>query len=372
MLDRDVRDVANVEQLDKLPKLLRVLAEHAGQIVNHSSFGAALSLSHLTAQRYVAILERLFLVQTLQPWSSNAVSRLIKTAKLSFLDSGLLAALRRTDASDIAIDRSKFGPLLENFVVSEIFKLASWNEEQFSFSHFRTREQEEVDLVIEDRRGRIVGVEVKASATVRPSDFNGLKRLQQAAGDKFVRGILLHDHDRVTPFAERLHAMPVSRLWTIVSRPALFEFDRSAFNRLRRLMRFLFLGDMVGRSGRTAVWQQLPGLISDFKLDFVVVNGENAAGGFGITEDIFLETINAGADAVTTGNHVWDQKEALEFAPRQERFVRPANYPAAHARARLDAADGEERRAGSDRQHYGPGVHASGAGRPVRLRRENS
>jgi 2',3'-cyclic-nucleotide 2'-phosphodiesterase len=92
-------------------------------------------------------------------------------------------------------------------------------------------------------------------------------------------------------------------------------------------MRFLFLGDMVGRSGRTAVWQQLPGLISDFKLDFTVVNGENAAGGFGITEDIFLETINAGADAVTTGNHVWDQKEALEFAPRQERFVRPANYP---------------------------------------------
>jgi uncharacterized protein len=215
VLDRDVRDVANIEQLDKLPKLLRVLAEHAGQIVNHSSFGAALSLSHLTAQRYVAILERLFLVQTLQPWSSNAVSRLIKTAKLNFLDSGLLAALRRVDASDIAIDRSKFGPLLENFVVSEIFKLASWNEEQFSFSHFRTREQEEVDLVIEDRRGRIVGIEVKASATVRPSDFKGLKRLQQAAGEKFVRGIVLHDHDRVTPFGERLHAMPVSRLWTM-------------------------------------------------------------------------------------------------------------------------------------------------------------
>jgi 2',3'-cyclic-nucleotide 2'-phosphodiesterase len=92
-------------------------------------------------------------------------------------------------------------------------------------------------------------------------------------------------------------------------------------------MRFLFLGDMVGRSGRTAVWQALPGLISDLKLDFVVVNGENAAGGFGITEEIFLETIRAGADAVTTGNHVWDQKEALEFAPRQDRFIRPANYP---------------------------------------------
>ena len=93
-------------------------------------------------------------------------------------------------------------------------------------------------------------------------------------------------------------------------------------------MRFLFLGDMVGRSGRTAVWERLPGLISDFKLDFVVVNGENAAGGFGITEEIFLTTLAAGADAVTTGNHVWDQREALEFAPRAERFLRPVNFPA--------------------------------------------
>ena len=92
-------------------------------------------------------------------------------------------------------------------------------------------------------------------------------------------------------------------------------------------MRLLFLGDMVGRSGRTAVWEQLPGLISDFKLDFVIVNGENAAGGFGITEEIFRETLAAGADVVTTGNHVWDQREALAFAPRDERFLRPANFP---------------------------------------------
>ncbi len=93
-------------------------------------------------------------------------------------------------------------------------------------------------------------------------------------------------------------------------------------------MRLLFLGDMVGRSGRNAVYERLPGLKSDFNLDFVIVNGENAAGGFGITEDIFLETLNAGADVVTTGNHVFDQREALEFSSRQERFLRPANFPA--------------------------------------------
>jgi metallophosphoesterase (TIGR00282 family) len=93
-------------------------------------------------------------------------------------------------------------------------------------------------------------------------------------------------------------------------------------------MRFLFLGDMVGRTGRTAVWERLPGLVADLKLDFVVVNGENAAGGFGITEDILQSTLDAGADVVTTGNHVWDQREALGFADRQDRFLRPANFPA--------------------------------------------
>jgi metallophosphoesterase (TIGR00282 family) len=92
-------------------------------------------------------------------------------------------------------------------------------------------------------------------------------------------------------------------------------------------MRLLFLGDMCGRTGRTKVHRELPGLIEKLNLDFVVVNGENAAGGFGITENILEQTLEAGADVVTTGNHVWDQREALSFADRHDRFLRPANYP---------------------------------------------
>ena len=103
-------------------------------------------------------------------------------------------------------------------------------------------------------------------------------------------------------------------------------------------MRFLFLGDMVGRSGRTAVWERLPGLISDFKLDFVIVNGENAAGGFGITEEIFRETLDAGADVVTTGNHVWDQREALEFAAARRALPATGQFSDGHAGQRLPAS----------------------------------
>jgi 2',3'-cyclic-nucleotide 2'-phosphodiesterase len=92
-------------------------------------------------------------------------------------------------------------------------------------------------------------------------------------------------------------------------------------------LRILFVGDVVGRSGRTAVIEQLPEMIRNWSLDLVVVNGENAAGGFGITEAIYQELLDAGADAITLGNHAWDQREALVFIERAPRLIRPANFP---------------------------------------------
>src|SRR6201993_3446290 len=92
-------------------------------------------------------------------------------------------------------------------------------------------------------------------------------------------------------------------------------------------MRILFVGGVVGRSGRRALLDRLPGMITQWRLDFVIVNGENAAGGFGITEAIYAEFVDAGADAVTLGNHSWDQREALVFIERAPRLVRPANFP---------------------------------------------
>jgi predicted AAA+ superfamily ATPase len=218
ILDRDVRDIANIDQLDRMPRLLNLLAAHAGQLVNHSSYGAALGLTSPTAHKYVGILERLFLLRQLPPWSHNAVSRLTKTPKLHFVDTGLLAALRGVTAAqlhkDTTPERASWGPLLENFVVSEVLKLITWSDKRLRVSHFRSHNQEEVDLVIEDPQGRLIGIEVKASATVRSTDLRGLRQLQAAVGDRFVQGLVLHDHDRITPFDARLHAGPVSLLWS--------------------------------------------------------------------------------------------------------------------------------------------------------------
>ncbi len=214
ILQRDVRDIARIDQLQSMPKLLRVLAERSGHLVNYSSFGSALGMNHVTIRRYVGILEDLFLVRTLQPWYSNALKRLLKSPKLHFLDSGLLASLSQLSLEKLCGDRTRFGPLLETFVVGELLKLASWADGPITFFHFRDKERNEVDIVLEDGGGRVVGIEVKASATVSRRDFAGLERLKAACGDRFAQGLVLHDHDQTIPFGRRLTAAPISTLWS--------------------------------------------------------------------------------------------------------------------------------------------------------------
>jgi uncharacterized protein len=213
IVDRDVRDLAQIDRLSQMPRLLRVLAQHSGQLVNYSGLGAPLGFNHVTTQKYTALFEQLFLIRTLPPWFSNQLKRLIKTPKLSFLDSGLLASLRGLSPERIAADRGPFGALLETFVLAEALKLASWSGETYEFFHFRDKEQNEVDVVIENADGKLVGLEVKAAATAGPDDFSGLRKLAAAAGKRFAAGYVLYDHDVVVPFGEKLFAVPVSAMW---------------------------------------------------------------------------------------------------------------------------------------------------------------
>lgn len=213
LVQRDVRDVAQIEQLAIMPKLLSVLAEHSGQLVNYSGVGAALNLNHVTTQKYVGIFESLYLVHTLQPWFNNRLKRLTKSPKLHFLDAGLLSAMRDVSPEMIAKDKTSFGPILETFVFSELRKIASWSDQRCSFSHYRDKDKNEVDLVLENRRGEVVGIEVKSSATVSAADFSGMRKLAEACGGKFLQGLVLYDHDQVVPFGENLFAAPLSCLW---------------------------------------------------------------------------------------------------------------------------------------------------------------
>ena len=218
VLTRDLRDVADVEKLTELPKFVRLLAEHSGQLVNYSQFGAGINVSHKTGQRYVGLLEQVFLIATVQPWITNALKRIVKTPKLHFLDSGLLATVRGLSFDRIKADRGTFGALLESFVFAEVLKLMTASDLRLTPHHFRDRDGREVDIVLERDDGTIVGIEVKASATVKAGDFGGLRALAEACGDRFAFGVVLYDSADVVPFGDRLAAAPLSSLWNGASR----------------------------------------------------------------------------------------------------------------------------------------------------------
>src|SRR5580658_6909607 len=213
IVQRDVREVADVEKLDQMPRLLQVLAHHSGRLTNFTQMGAQVGFDDKTTRKYVAILEQLFLVRKVEPWFQNQLKRLVKTRKLYFLDSGLLGALLGASVERVSKDRTMFGPLLETFVFSEVLKQASWSGESCALYHYRDKDQDEVDLVVETGSGALVGIEVKASATVNAGDFKGLRKLADASGDNFKLGVVLYDSGRTVPFGDRLVAAPMSCLW---------------------------------------------------------------------------------------------------------------------------------------------------------------
>lgn len=213
IVQRDVQDIASIEKLGQMPRLLRVLAHYAGQLINYAQVGGQLSLDAKTARKYIDIFQQLFLVRSLEPWSANHLTRLIKTPKLHFIDSGLLAALLGLTETNLAAHRKVYGAVLESFVFSEITKLASWTDDAYQLFHYRDKDQNEVDVVIENALGDIAGVEVKAAATVTTSDFRGLRRLNEACGSRFRCGLVLYDGDSILSFGERLYAAPLASLW---------------------------------------------------------------------------------------------------------------------------------------------------------------
>ncbi len=213
IVERDLPEISNLAKPDQVPRVLQIAAQFAGQLTNLSEIGRSVGLDHKTADHYVRVLEQLYLIQRVQPWFRNELSRLVKTPKLHFIDSGLLTAMRGYSLSRLRADRTVFGALLESFVFSELLKLSAWTEERVMLFHYRDRDKLEVDFVLENSAGEIVGIEVKSAASVTRRDFLGLERVASAAGSAFMQGIVLYDGVQTLSFADNLRAVPLSALW---------------------------------------------------------------------------------------------------------------------------------------------------------------
>lgn len=214
LIQRDIRDLANVERLTDLPDLLSLLAARSGQLLNHADLARTLEIPQSTLKRHVALMEAAFLTQRLPAWFGNFEKRLAKAPKTFVADTGLLLHLLNLEADHLDANRGHFGHALESFVVAEIAKQIGWSDRRCRLYHFRTHAGREVDLVIEGPGGRIAGIEVKASTTVRAHDLKGLEALAEIAGDRFVRGVLLYTGNLQVPAGRNLLALPIEQLWS--------------------------------------------------------------------------------------------------------------------------------------------------------------
>jgi len=213
-LQRDIRDLANIADVTAVPRLLSVVAARAGGLLNFADLSRTVALPQTTLKRYFALLEATFLVQLLRPWSRNIGKRVIQTPKVYLNDSGLLAYLLGATVDRVKTDGNLAGMLLENFVVMELRKQTTWSGVQAEVLYWRTASGQEVDVVLEDRAGRIAGIEIKAAATLSSSDVRGLQALANTAGKNWLRGVVLYAGSEVVPFASNIHGVPMSRLWT--------------------------------------------------------------------------------------------------------------------------------------------------------------
>jgi predicted AAA+ superfamily ATPase len=213
IIQRDVRDVAGIDKLDQLPRFLRALAQVSGQMCNYTQLGGQVGLDHKTAARYISVFEQMYLARRIEVWARNRLNRVVKTPKVQFIDSGLLSTLADVTPSLARQDRSRFGNVLETFVFSELLKHTTTAEGDYQLLYYRDHDQFEVDFVIEDTAGQLVGVEVKSAATVRESDLRGLKRLASVAGEHFRLGVVLYDGMLTLPLGDGFWAAPLSSLW---------------------------------------------------------------------------------------------------------------------------------------------------------------
>ncbi len=217
ILQRDVRDIANIEGLTEMPALLALLAARSTALVSFAELSRSSRIPQTTLKRYLALLEMSFFYRPLPAWSGNLGKRLTRSPRVMLTDTGLQAHLLGLEEVDTGRPDPSIGPLLETFVLTELRKQLGWSRTRPRLYHFRTTTGQEVDIVLEDRRGRMVGIEVKASAGVSDRDFRHLRSLAEKLGERFHRGIVLYTGAEPLGFGRHLMALPIPFLWRIAA-----------------------------------------------------------------------------------------------------------------------------------------------------------
>lgn len=219
LIERDLQDIINIKRHDSMKKLLEVLAAWSSKFIDISAIGSGLGLARQTIESYINALEALYLVERVRPWSKTDYDRVSKQDKLFMTDSGLMASILRWQSEQIKFDGEKHGKLIETFVFTQLAATVDASKKSYELYHYRDREKREIDFVIEDEMGNVVGIEVKAGSVVDKSSFKHLCwfRDNMMKQKKFI-GIVLYSGENIIPFGKDLWALPINSLWEIQDR----------------------------------------------------------------------------------------------------------------------------------------------------------
>lgn len=214
VVERVVNEVTDIRRSGEIPQLVRLCAARTGQELNVAAVSGAVGLPARTTSAYLAHLATVFLVSLIPAWATNLSAKVVRRPKLVIVDSGLAAHLLDQDPAALRQPGAPLGPLMETFVLGELRRQLSWATSWPRLSHFRDRQGYEVDAVLEGPAGKVVGLEVKSSTTVGPTDFRGLRLLADRLGERFVAGMVLYTGRQTIPAGDRLAAVPIAALWS--------------------------------------------------------------------------------------------------------------------------------------------------------------
>jgi uncharacterized protein len=214
ILQKDIIDLSSIEHIQEIPKLLSLWSARAGSLVNISELSRDAGMNATTLQRYIALLEALFIILTQQAWHANLGKRLIKSPKAYLVDTGLLSWLRMATLEKMlqGFTHEK-GHILENFVVNELMKQITWSKNFVRLYHFRSATNHEVDVILERIDGKIIGIEIKSNQHVSIKDIKGMQFLQESIPNLWHRGIVLYTGNNIISLAPGIIALPISALW---------------------------------------------------------------------------------------------------------------------------------------------------------------
>jgi predicted AAA+ superfamily ATPase len=213
LLSRDLRDIANIQRQDVMEALLKALSAWSSKFMDVGAICSKLSISRNTFKSYVNALIALCLFEKVPPWIKTDYERVGRREKLFATDTGLMAHLLNWRFADVSLDSDKSGKIIETLVFNELSAQIDLDY-HYRLSHYQDREKREIDFLIENDQGAILGIEVKAGSALSKNDFKHMTWFKNnIAPDKKFIGVVLYTGEHTLPFGANMYSVPIAALW---------------------------------------------------------------------------------------------------------------------------------------------------------------